>query len=217
GTEAHEAPHVILFPEIAFDKQKFLARVDEAVKNYGYCVVVASEGAQYEDGRFVADAGAVDAFGHTQLGGVAPTLANMVKDEFGYKYHWAVADYLQRAARHISSSTDVEQAYAMGKAAVDFAVNGKNAVMPIIVREQAAPYKWSIGEAPLSQVANQEKKMPIHYISDDGFGITAECREYLTPLVQGEDYPPYDENGMPRYVKLQNKLIEKKTGSEFEV
>ncbi|KZY81947.1 6-phosphofructokinase, partial [Oleiphilus sp. HI0068] len=184
GTEAHEAPHVILFPEIAFDKQKFLARVDEAVKNYGYCVVVASEGAQYEDGRFVADAGAVDAFGHTQLGGVAPTLANMVKDEFGYKYHWAVADYLQRAARHISSSTDVEQAYAMGKAAVDFAVNGKNAVMPIIVREQAAPYKWSIGEAPLSQVANQEKKMPIHYISDDGFGITAECREYLTPLVQ---------------------------------
>ena len=217
GTETHDAPHIILFPEIAFDKQKFLARVDEAVKKYGYCVVVASEGAQYEDGRFVADAGAVDAFGHTQLGGVAPTLASMVKDEYGYKYHWAVADYLQRAARHISSSTDVEQAYAMGKAAVDFAVNGKNAVMPIIVREQAMPYKWSIGEAPLSQVANQEKKMPIHYISDDGFGITKECREYLTPLIQGEDYPPYNELGMPRYVKLKNQLIEKKTASDFEV
>jgi len=217
GKDNSEAPHIILFPEIAFDREKFLARVSEAVKTYGYCVVVASEGAQYEDGRFVADAGAVDACGHTQRGGVAPTLANMVKDEFGYKYHWAVADYLQRAARHISSKTDVEQAYAMGKAAVEFAAGGKNAVMPIIVREQAAPYKWSIGEAPLSQVANQEKKMPIHYITDDGFGITAECREYLTPLIQGEDYPPYDDSGMPIYVKLSNVLVAKKTGTEFDI
>lgn len=214
---AGEAPHIILFPEIPFDKEGFLARVDEAVKKHGYCVIVASEGAQYEDGRFVADAGAKDAFGHTQLGGVAPTLANMVKDALGYKYHWAVADYLQRAARHIASRTDVTQAYEMGKAAVEFAVSGKNAVMPIIVRESSEPYKWSVGEAPLSQVANQEKKMPIHYITDDGYGITAECRKYLSPLIQGEDYPPYDDTGIPIYVKLQNNLVEKKLDDEFEL
>lgn len=215
--EAGDAPHIILFPEVPFDKESFLARVDATVKECGYCVIVASEGAQYEDGRFVADAGAKDAFGHTQLGGVAPTLANMVKDALGYKYHWAVADYLQRAARHIASATDVTQAYAMGKAAVEFAVSGKNAVMPIIVRESAVPYKWSVGEAPLSQVANQEKKMPIHYITDDGYGITAECREYLSPLIQGEDYPPYDNAGMPKYVKLQNSMVEKKLGTEFDI
>ncbi|KZY62945.1 6-phosphofructokinase [Oleiphilus sp. HI0071] len=212
-----EAPHIILFPEVPFDKEVFLARVEATVKEHGYCVIVASEGAQYEDGRFVADAGAKDAFGHTQLGGVAPTLANMVKDALGYKYHWAVADYLQRAARHIASATDVTQAYEMGKAAVEFAVNGKNAVMPIIVRETSSPYKWSVGEAPLSQVANQEKKMPIHYITDDGYGITAECREYLSPLIQGEDYPPYDASGIPIYIKLQNTLVEKKLDSDFEV
>ncbi|MCH2157679.1 MAG: 6-phosphofructokinase [Oleiphilaceae bacterium] len=217
GQNSDEAPHIILFPEVPFDRETFLARVDEAVKKHGYCVIIASEGAQYEDGRFVADAGQKDAFGHTQLGGVAPTLANMVKQALGYKYHWAVADYLQRAARHIASRTDVEQAYAMGKAAVEFAVSGKNAVMPIIVRENSAPYKWSIGEAPLSQVANQEKKMPIHYITDDGYGITAECREYLSPLIQGEDYPPYDDAGMPRYVNLVNKVIEKKLRTDFEI
>ena len=212
-----EAPHIILFPEVPFDKEGFLARVEATVKEHGYCVIVASEGAQYEDGRFVADAGAKDAFGHTQLGGVAPTLANMVKDALGYKYHWAVADYLQRAARHIASATDVTQAYAMGKAAVELAVNGKNAIMPIIVRETSTPYKWSVGEAPLSQVANQEKKMPIHYITDDGYGITAECREYLSPLIQGEDYPPYDDAGIPIYIKLQNTLVGKKLDSDFEI
>lgn len=217
GQDSSEAPHIILFPEVAFDREKFLARVDQCVKDYGYCVVVASEGAQYEDGRFVADAGAKDAFGHTQLGGVAPALANMVKQALGYKYHWAVADYLQRAARHIASATDVEQAYAMGKAAVEFAVSGKNAVMPTVVREKASPYVWSVGEAPLSQVANQEKKMPIHYITDDGFGITEECREYLSPLIHGEDYPPYDDFGMPKYVSLKNQLIEKKLRSDFEI
>lgn len=217
GQDSSEAPHIILFPEVAFDREKFLARVDQCVKDYGYCVVVASEGAQYEDGRFVADAGAKDAFGHTQLGGVAPALANMVKQALGYKYHWAVADYLQRAARHIASGTDVEQAYAMGKAAVEFAVSGKNAVMPTVVREQASPYVWSVGEAPLSGVANQEKKMPIHYITDDGFGITAECREYLSPLIQGEDYPPYDDAGMPKYVQLKNTLVEKKLRSDFDI
>lgn len=217
GKNSNEAPHIILFPEIPFHRDTFIARVDECVKKYGYCVIVASEGAQYEDGRFVADAGAKDAFGHTQLGGVAPTLANMVKQALGYKYHWAVADYLQRAARHIASGTDVLQAYEMGKSALEFAVSGKNAVMPIIVRESNNPYKWSVGEAPLSQVANQEKKMPIHYITDDGFGITAECREYLAPLIKGEDYPPYDDLGMPKYVKLQNNLVEKKLKTDFDI
>lgn len=217
GDSRNEAPHIIIFPEVGFDRDRFLARVEDSVREHGHCVIVASEGAQYEDGRFVADAGAQDAFGHTQLGGVAPTLANMIKQALGYKYHWSVADYLQRAARHIASATDVEQAYEMGKAAVEFALEGKNAVMPIIVREQSKPYIWSIGEAPLSQVANQEKKMPIHYISDDGFGITAECREYLAPLVMGEDYPPYDTSGMPRYVKLTNTLVEKKLLTTFEV
>ncbi|TNC82960.1 MAG: 6-phosphofructokinase [Oleiphilus sp.] len=217
GQSSDEAPHIILFPEVPFDREKFLARVEDCVKRFGYCVVVASEGTQYEHGRFVADAGSKDAFGHTQLGGVAPTLANMVKQALGYKYHWAVSDYLQRAARHIASATDVDQAYAMGKAAVEFALNGKNAVMPIIVREQSVPYRWTIGEAPLSQVANQEKKMPIHYITDDGFGITAECREYLSPLIQGEDYPPFDDLGMPKYVQLGNHLVDKKLKADFDL
>ncbi|UZE95458.1 6-phosphofructokinase [Alkalimarinus alittae] len=217
GKDSSEAPHIILFPEVAFDREKFLARVEESVKKYGYCVVVASEGAQYEDGRFVADAGQKDAFGHTQLGGVAPALANIVKQALGYKYHWAVADYLQRSARHIASATDVDQAYAMGKAAVEFAIEGRNAVMPIIVREPSEHYKWTIGEAPLSQVANQEKKMPIHYITDDGFGITEECRRYLEPLIRGEDYPPYQHNGLPKYVKLQNTLAEKKLSTDFDI
>tara|TARA_R110001592_G_scaffold52649_10_gene161407 strand:- start:1264 stop:2529 length:1266 start_codon:yes stop_codon:yes gene_type:complete len=217
GKNGDEPPHIILFPEIAFDREKFLAKVEESVKKHGYCVVVASEGTQYEDGRFVADAGAKDAFGHTQLGGVAPTLANMVKQALGYKYHWAVADYLQRAARHIASATDVDQAYAMGKAALEFAINGKNAVMPIIVRESNQPYKWAVGEAPLSQVANQEKKMPIHFITDEGFGITRDCREYLAPLIRGEDYPPYDDSGLPMYVTLNKNVIEKKLKTEFKV
>lgn len=217
GTNGNEPPHIILFPEIAFDREKFLAKVDDSVKEHGYCVIVASEGTQYEDGRFVADAGAKDAFGHTQLGGVAPTLANMVKQTLGYKYHWAVADYLQRSARHIASATDVDQAYAMGKAAVEFAINGKNAVMPIIVRESNQPYKWVVGEAPLSQVANQEKKMPIHFITDEGFGITKDCREYLAPLIRGEDYPPYSDSGLPKYVTLSKNIVDKKLKTEFKI
>ncbi|MFE8072722.1 6-phosphofructokinase [Marinobacteraceae bacterium S3BR75-40.1] len=216
GEGPNQPPHVIIFPEVAFDREAFLARVDEAVKNNGYCVIVASEGAQYEDGRFLADAGAKDAFGHTQLGGVAPTLANMVKQALGYKYHWAVADYLQRSARHLASRTDVEQAYAVGEAAVQFAVEGKNAVMPIIRRDQASPYRWSIGEAPLRDVANQEKKMPIHFITDDGFGITQDCREYLSPLIDGESFPPFDK-GLPRVARLQNKVIEKKLQTQFDI
>ncbi|WP_417517752.1 6-phosphofructokinase [Marinobacter sp.] len=216
GQGEGEPPHIILFPEIPFNRDAFLERVDFCVKEYGYCVVVASEGAQYEHGRFLADAGAKDAFGHTQLGGVAPALANMVKQALGHKYHWAVADYLQRSARHIASATDVEQAYAVGKAAVEMALDGKQAVMPTIVREQAKPYVWKIGEAPLSEVANQEKKMPIHYITDDGFGITKDCRDYLEPLIAGESFPPFD-NGLPRVAKLKNTLAQKKLKTDFQL
>lgn len=216
GEKEGDAPHIILFPEVPFNREKFLERVDESVKNHGYCVVVASEGAQYEDGRFLAESGAKDAFGHTQLGGVAPALANMVKQALGHKYHWAVADYLQRSARHLASATDVEQAYAVGQAAVEMALAGKQALMPVIVREQSSPYRWRIGEANLSEVANQEKKMPIHFITDDGYGITKDCREYLQPLIAGESFPPFD-NGLPRVARLKNQLTEKKLKTEFSL
>jgi len=204
-----DAPHVIVFPEIAFDKEAFLAKVKNSVDQYGYCAIVVSEGAHYEDGTFLADQGTRDAFGHAQLGGVAPALANMIKDALGYKYHWAVSDYLQRAARHIASATDVEQAYAMGKAAVELAVAGKNAVMPIIVRDSSEPYAWHIGEAALANVANVEKKMPREFITEDGFGITAAAREYFAPLILGEDYPPY-HNGLPAYARLAKNKVPKK-------
>ena len=202
-------PHIILFPEISFDEGSFLDEVKTAVDKVGYCVVVASEGSRYADGRFLAEAGSRDAFGHAQLGGVAPRLVEMVKAKHGYKCHWSVADYLQRAARHIASTTDVEQAYAVGRAAVEFAVAGKNAVMPIIVRSPGKGYRWSIGEAPLSKVANVERKMPGEFISRNGFGITAAAREYLLPLVKGEDYPPY-RDGLPDYVLLKKQMVEQK-------
>ena len=208
--EDTEIPLVILFPEVPFDRKKFMATVDEKVKKYGYCSVVASEGAHYADGKFLADQGLKDAFGHAQLGGVAPVVAGMIREDLGYKYHWAVADYLQRAARHIASKSDVEQAYAMGKAAVELALQGKNAVMPTVVRKSDKPYKWTVGEAPLSKVANVEKMMPKNFISKDGFGITEKCRTYLAPLIKGEDYPPYDKNGMPKYVRLANVAVPKK-------
>jgi 6-phosphofructokinase 1 len=206
---AEAPPNIILFPEIAFDKATFLKRVAKTVRKVGYCVVVASEGTRYADGRFVADAGLKDAFGHTQLGGVAPSLVDMIKLEHGFKCHWSVADYLQRAARHIASATDVEQAYAVGRAAVDFAAAGKNAVMPTIVRGNGKKYSWSIGEIPLSKVANVEKKMPRGYITRDGFGITDKARDYLAPLIKGEDYPPF-KNGLPDYVQLKGQLVAKK-------
>lgn len=211
-----EPPHIILFPEIAFNKEKFLKKVKSCVKKYGFCVVVASEGTQYKDGTFLADAGTTDAFGHKQLGGVAPTLAAMVKQEYGYKYHWALADYLQRSARHIASATDVEQAYATGKAAVELAVAGKNAVMPAIIRGKGKRYSWSIGEAPLDKVANVEKMMPRNYISRDGFGISEKGREYFAPLIEGEDYPPF-KNGLPQYAKLKKVFVEKKLKKGFKV
>ena len=211
-----EAPHLILFPEISFDRERFLARVDAAVKRHGYCVIVASEGTQTADGTFLADAGTRDAFGHAQLGGLAPTLADLVRSELAYKYHWAVADYLQRAARHVASQTDLEQAYAVGEAAVDFAVAGRNAIMPTIVRGKGKRYRWSIGEAPLDRVANREKKMPRSYISRDGFGITPSARAYLEPLIQGEAYPPY-RNGLPRYTTLKKVLAPKRLKAPFDV
>ncbi|PCJ24864.1 MAG: 6-phosphofructokinase [SAR86 cluster bacterium] len=204
-----DAPHIILFPEIAFNKDKFLKKVKSSVKKYGYCAIVVSEGVQNSDGSFLADAGGADAFGHVQLGGVAPFVANMVKDALGYKYHWAVADYLQRSARHIASATDVAQAYAVGQAAVEFALKGKNAVMPTIIRGKGKKYTWRIGEAKLSDVANVEKMMPRHYITRDGFHITDEARRYFAPLIQGEDYPAY-KNGIPQYARLKKQLEKKK-------
>lgn len=209
-------PIIILFPEVPFQQQKFVAKVKKNVEEFGYCSVVVSEGVKGENGRFLAEAGGPDAFGHAQLGGGAPVIANMVKDALGYKFHWAVADYLQRAARHIASKTDVEQAYAMGKAAVEFAVEGKTAVMPTIVRRSNSPYRWEIGCAQLADVANVEKKMPERYISDDGFGITQECREYLQPLIEGEDYPPY-KNGLPDYAVLENIVVKRKLGTGFKL
>ncbi|HIF86311.1 MAG TPA: 6-phosphofructokinase [Gammaproteobacteria bacterium] len=207
--EEGDAPHIILFPEIPFNKQKFLRKVKSCVRKYGYCAIVVSEGAQHANGTFLADAGGADAFGHVQLGGVAPFVAQLIKAELGYKYHWAVADYLQRSARHIASATDVEQAYAVGRAAVEFALEGKNAVMPIIIRGKGKKYTWRIGEARLADVANVEKTMPRNYIRSDGFHITAAARAYFSPLIQGEDYPVF-KNGIPQYARLKKRLVGKK-------
>jgi len=211
-----DAPHIILLPEIPFEHEKFLAKVNDTVTNHGYCVVVVSEGIRNHEGRFIHESGLSDAFGHEQLGGVAPILARLIKQQLGFKNHWAVADYLQRAARHVASETDVEQAYALGKAAVEYALRGENNVMLTIEREKSVEYRWSIGKAPLSKVANIESKMPRHLITEDGFGITDECRQYLTPLIKGEAYPPY-ENGLPVYVRLKNILAKKRLNQAFEV
>jgi 6-phosphofructokinase len=204
-----DLPIMILFPEIRFDRAQFLARAGALVKRYGYCSVVVSEGVRDAAGTFLADQGLRDAFGHAQLGGVAPVVAAVVKEGLKLKYHWAVADYLQRSARHIASKTDVAQAYAVGKAAVELALKGRNAVMPTIVRKSNKPYKWTVGVANLDDVANVEKKLPRDFITDDGYGITAKCRQYLAPLIQGEDYPPF-KNGMPQYVTLKNAAVSRK-------
>jgi 6-phosphofructokinase len=210
-----DLPVMILFPEIRFDKAQFLARVETLVKRYGYCSVVVSEGVRDEAGNFLSDQGLRDAFGHAQLGGVAPVVAAVVKEGLKLKYHWAVADYLQRSARHIASKTDVAQAYAVGKAAVELALKGRNAVMPTIVRKANKPYKWTVGVANLDDVANVEKKLPRDFITDDGFGITAKCRQYLAPLIVGEDYPPF-KNGLPQYVTLKNVSVPRKL-AEFKL
>ena len=208
-------PLVLLFPEIAFDESKFLAEVDGRVKRFGYCCVGVSEGLQDASGKLLAEAGTKDAFGHAQLGGVGPLIATLVKDRLGHKYHWAVADYLQRAARHIASKTDLDQAYAVGKTAVELAVAGRNAVMPAIVRTSDRPYRWKIGVAPLTKIANVEKKLPRDYITTDGFGITEKARRYLSPLVRGEDFPPF-RDGLPRYVRLKNIAVPRKLASDFK-
>ncbi len=212
---AGDAPHIILLPERAFDQVAFLQKVQATVEREGYCVVVVSEGTRDAQGNFLADAGMSDAFGHKQLGGVAPVIAAVIKQALGFKYHWAVADYLQRSARHIASATDVAHAYALGEKAVQLAAEGVNAVMPIVVRDQDSPYQWHLEQVPLAEVANIERKMPEHYIDEEGFGITEACRRYLQPLIQGEDYPPY-ENGMPVYAHLKNICVPQKLGA-FEL
>ena len=204
-----DPPHIILFPEITFNKSKMISKVRSSVKKDGYCVIVVSEGVRDRKGNFLADAGTSDAFGHKQLGGVAPQIASIINSSLGYKYHWAVSDYLQRSARHIASQTDLDHAYSVGQAAIKFVLNGENAVMPIIKRGKTKKYTWSIDKVALSRVANKEKKMPRSFISKDGFSITKSCRDYLNPLVQGEAYPPY-KNGMPVTASLKNKLVKKK-------
>jgi ATP-dependent phosphofructokinase / diphosphate-dependent phosphofructokinase len=213
--EDHGIPVVVLFPEVPFDEAKFLARVDALVKKHGYCTVVVSEGCHHPDGTFLAEQGSKDAFGHAQLGGAAPVVADMVRKSLNYKFHWAVADYLQRAARHIASKTDVKQAYELGAAAVKLALKGHNAVMPTIDRVSDKPYRYKIGVAPLAKVANVEKFMPRDFITTDGFGITAKCKRYLLPLIQGEDHPAF-RNGVPVYVTMKNVAVPKKL-SAFEL
>jgi 6-phosphofructokinase len=216
GEQAGDPPHIILFPEIPFSRENFIAKVEQTINEKGYCVVVASEGAQYSDGAHISGSINKDAFGHQQLGGVAPTLASMIKQSTGYKYHWAMADYLQRSARHIASKTDVDQAYAVGRAAVEMAVQGKSSVMVSIERGAGKKYSWSLGEVPLADVANMEKKMPRSFITEDGYGITQKARDYLEPLIAGEDYPPF-KDGIPSYVRLKKILVPKKLEGDFKV
>ena len=211
-----DLPILVLFPEVNFEQERFVAKVEAMVKQHGYCTVVVSEGVKGPDGKFLSDQGLRDAFGHAQLGGVAPVIASLVKERLNLKYHWGVADYLQRAARHIASRTDVAQAYAVGKAAVDAALKGRNSVMPAIKRVSSRPYKWKIEIAELKDVANKEKFMPRDFITEDGFGITKPCRTYLEPLIVGEDYPPY-EDGLPAYVRLRNVAVPKKLAAGFKI
>jgi ATP-dependent phosphofructokinase / diphosphate-dependent phosphofructokinase len=211
-----DAPHVLLLPEVAFDEERFLVKVEEALERYDHCVIAVSEGVKGRDGEFLAASGSKDSFGHAQLGGVAPLISSLISTKLGCKCHWAVPDYLLRSARHIASETDLQQAHAVGRAAVEFALDGKNAVMTAIRRLSDAPYRWDIIAAPLSEVANQEKLLPPDFISADGFGITAAARRYLAPLIAGEAYPPF-KNGLPDYVKLRNVPAPKKLTTEFAV
>ncbi|MDR1057869.1 MAG: 6-phosphofructokinase [Coxiellaceae bacterium] len=211
-----DAPHIILFPEIAFDEEKFISKVESCVREYGCCFIVASEGLQNKEGMFLSDIGCIDAFGHVQLGGVAPMIAKLIKSRLGYKYHWALADYLQRSARHIASKTDLDQAYALGKAAVTFALQGKNNIMVTIIRKSHLPYRWAISSVALKKVANVENKMPRNFITLDGFHITKACRRYLTPLVQGEDFPPF-KDGLPQFIQLKNYQVRKRLKDDFKL
>ena len=216
GKSEHDAPHIILFPEVDFDEARFMARVDETVKRVGWCVIAVSEGVHTADGEFLADAGRVDAFGHVQLGGAGPEIAQRVTRTLGYKSHWAVPDYLQRSARHLASQTDHDHAWAVGEEAVKFALAGKNAMMPAIIRSSDTPYRWKIEAAPLAKIANREKAVPKSFIRKDGYGITDKARAYLEPLIRGEAAPPYGKDGMPTYVTLKNVMVKKKL-PEYEV
>ena len=211
-----DAPHILLLPEVAFDEGRFMAKVEEALERYDQCVIAVSEGVKGADGEFLSASGSTDSFGHAQLGGVAPVVTHLISTKLGCKCHWAVPDYLLRSARHIASETDLQQAYAVGRAAVEFAIAGRNAVMPAIRRLSDAPYRWDIIAAPLSEVANQEKLLPADFISADGFGITEAARRYLAPLIVGEAYPPF-KNGLPDYIKLRNAAVPKKLTAEFAV
>ena len=211
-----DAPHVLLLPEVAFNEERFLAKVEEALGRYGHCVIAVSEGLKRPNGEFLSASGLEDAFGHSQLGGVAPLITNLISAKLSCKCHWAVPDYLQRSARHVASETDVQHAYAVGRAAVEFAIAGRSAVMPAIRRLSDTPYRWDIVEAPLSEVANQEKLLPPEFISADGFGITEAARLYLAPLIVGEAYPPF-KNGLPDYVKLRNVAVPRKLTREVAV
>jgi ATP-dependent phosphofructokinase / diphosphate-dependent phosphofructokinase len=210
GEGADSAPHIILFPERVFDEKAFIDRVKATVERVGWCTVVASEGIRNAEGQFLAEAGTRDSFGHAQLGGVAPVLAALVKEKLGFKYHWALPDYLQRSARHMASKADAEQAYAVGKAAVDYALKDMNAVMPVIVRTSDSPYRWKIEPASLEKIANHEKKMPNNFLTKDGFGITAAARRYLSPLIHGEAPLPYGKDGLPKYVQLKKAAVKRK-------
>ena len=198
--QASDPPHVILFPEVPFEPERFLAAVDRAVRDHGYCTIVVSEGLRTKAGDFLSNSGSTDAFGHAQLGGVAPVVAHLVKDRLNLKYHWGVSDYLQRSARHIASQTDLDQARAVGRAAVELGLDGHSGVLAGIRRDSDDPYAWSIQPVPLDQVANREKKMPAHFIREDGYGITQACRDYLAPLIRGEAYPRYFDSGLPAYL-----------------
>jgi 6-phosphofructokinase 1 len=216
GEQEGDAPHILLLPEVDFDEERFLAKVKDSVRRHNHCVIAVSEGVNYSGGTFLAASGTTDAFGHQQLGGVAPVITGLIGDRLGYKCHWALPDYLQRSGRHIASATDVQQAYAVGRAAVEFAIAGKSAVMPAIRRLSDQPYQWDIIEAPLAEVANQEKVLLAEFIGADGFSITDAARRYLAPLILGESYPPF-KNGLPDYVKLRNAPVPKKINTPFAI
>lgn len=209
-TSNEDAPHIILLPEVTFNQKDFLALVKQVVAKHGYCVVVVSEGVKNSKGKFLAESDRRDAFGHSQLGGIAPFISELINNKLKIKNHWAVADYLQRSARHIASRVDLEQAQAVGSFAIKYALAGMNGVMPIIVRNKGSKYKWSIEAAPLSKIANLEKKLPKSFISKNGMNVTQKAIDYLMPLIQGESHPPY-KNGIPltkefKLIKAEKKL-----------
>jgi 6-phosphofructokinase 1 len=209
-TSNEDAPHIILLPEVTFNQKDFLVLVKQVVAKHGYCVIVVSEGVKNSKGKFLAESDRRDAFGHSQLGGIAPFISELINNKLKIKNHWAVADYLQRSARHIASKVDLEQAEAVGSFAIKYALAGMNGVMPIIVRSKGPKYKWSIEAAPLSKIANLEKKLPKSFISKNGMNVTQKAIDYLMPLIQGESYPPY-KNGIPltkefKLIKAVKKL-----------